>query len=447
MAGVFGVTPLPSYPSWAQGLEQGTGALANAMYQRRLLDLERQKFGLQQAEAGYVPEHTEYQPKPGALSAPSYESMGNVPSPTPGVMQPGAPTQIFRGVPGQTATDQLPGSTPVKVPGHYDLTKSLAYQTSLARIMEMQQKGLAAAQVNAGARVQVAGMNDATRTGIANNLNGYIGTDGQIHYGMRTLGAEALSGFNNGQWTTDSTGQSVFQPGVATQGKIAAAAPSVDERRAAFTAALAQRQAAQGDLDAHRRATENAAAIRAAQQAVDTDTRGMPKPPPFGFLNPADSVAFFNQRAASQARLTTDRARLDSLSNAPSGPVTTPGARPLSSGSSVAPHVPRSGTEASSLTPIRRPLGSVAPTVPLGTRRVPDTSTASYPKATNLPRSPGDPTVPVSQSTGVDSERALYDAAVRRIAQNVSDPAEQARQFQRAASIYQQRVARQKAPQ
>ena len=31
MAGVFGVTPIQTYPSWAQGLQQGTGA-RNGIY-------------------------------------------------------------------------------------------------------------------------------------------------------------------------------------------------------------------------------------------------------------------------------------------------------------------------------------------------------------------------------------------------------------------------------
>jgi len=78
----------------------------------------------------------------------------------------------------------------------------------------------------------------------------------------------------------------------------------------------------------------------------------------------------------------------------------------------------------------------------MGTRRVLDATTSSYPKASNLPKSPSDPTVPLGQGTATDTERALYDAAVRRIAQNVTDPAEQARQFAQAAAIYQQRVSR-----
>src|SRR5512146_2445739 len=115
--GVFGVTPLPAYPSWAQGLEQGTGAIANAILQCRQLELQRQQFGLQQAEMGYQPAHTEYQPRTGSLTAPSFISTGNVPSPVPGVMQPGASTPMNRGVPGQSVTDNLPGATPVQVPG------------------------------------------------------------------------------------------------------------------------------------------------------------------------------------------------------------------------------------------------------------------------------------------------------------------------------------------
>ncbi|HEX5179338.1 MAG TPA: hypothetical protein VFW04_08420 [Gemmatimonadaceae bacterium] len=448
MAGVFGVTPMQPYPSWAQGLEQGTGAIANAIYQRRMLDLERQKFGLQQAEAGYQPAHQEQVYTPGRLAQPSMVSVGNVPSPTPGTSTMGASSNgTVMGSPDAMARTTGSYKT-TTVPGYYDITKSLPYaQAELnGRLMaaiyggQIRNQGLEQRYggVDPNGNYQP-GSEYYLRTGVVNARNQGQLADINARGDQTRQTDQFLYG---GQGPVDpATGQPL---GARTMSTLATQAPVLDERRQAAAAALATRQAAQSDLAAHRRATESAAAVRAAQQAVDADTRSMPKPPAFGFLNPSDSVAFYNRRAAAQARLTTDQSRLDSLNNAPTGLVTTPGARPFSSGSSVAPHVPRSGTEASNLTPTLRPMGSVAPSTTLGNRQVPNQSTSTRPTATYLPRSPGDPTV--SQGAGGASERALYDAAVRRIAQNVSDPAEQARQFQQAAAIYQQRVARQKAP-
>lgn len=474
MAGVFGVTPLQSYPSWAQGLEQGTGALANAMYQRRMLDLERQKFGLQQAEAGYVPAHTEYQPKPGTLSAPSMTQVGNVPIPSnPNATQMGAQGQIFRGMQGQTVTDQLPGSTPVNVPGHYDLTKSLAYQTSLARIMEMQQKGLAAAQVAADSRVKVAGMNDATRTGISNNINGYIGPDGQVHYGMRTLGAEAVSGYNNGQWVTDpQTGDRTFIPGVATEGKIVAGQPMVDVRQADIAARRQIAANALAERNRHNLANEGNAA-RSKAPIVQA-------PPGFRSATPTDvtkitsgvrAIQYANPTAnPDSARAASTHALNDIYASQGADTLLNPlpragvpadttssglgamieralgGVKRAVSGSSTAPTVPRSGTEASGLRP-NAIHGANVPTTPLGNRAVPDTTTGTYPKAGNLPKSPGDPTVSVGGAGAGAAERASYNAAVARIVKNVTDPAEQARQLAQAAAIFKSRIAGQKTPQ
>ena len=442
MLGPFDPSPFTVYPTWAQGLSQGMSALAQGLLEGQRLKLQRQQFQLQQAEMGYQPAHQEAVYQAGKLAAPSMVSVGNVPTPTPG-----APTTMGA-APSVGSPDAMARTTgqykTVNVPGYYDLTKSLPYQTSLARVLEMQTRGEEAARIAAQSREAVAAQNNATKTNMFGQLNGYIGADGQVHYGMRTLGAEALSGFNNGQWVVDPmTGQRTFQPGVATQGKIVAGQPMVDvrtadlaARRQAAAAALATRQAALNDLAAHRRATENAAAVRAAQQAVDADARALPKPPPFGFLTPADSVAFSGRRAAAQSRLSTDQARLDSLSAAPSGLVSTPGARPFSSGSSVAPHVPRSGGEASALTP-GGVSGAAAPTIRLGSRNVPNQSTTTRPTAPNLPKSPSDPTV---LSTGAAAERARYNAAVTRIVENVKDPTERDRQLAAAAAIYKSRV-------
>lgn len=439
MAGVFGVTPMQPYPSWAQGLEQGTGAIANAIMQRRMLDLERQKFGLQQAEAGYVPAHTEYQPKPGTLSAPSMTQVGNVPvpqlgatqaapggirsaPPQPSASQMGAPGQIFRGVSGQTVTDQLPGSTPVNIPGHYDLTKSLAYQTSLARVLEMQQRGVEAAKIGAASRETVAGLNDATRAGISNNINGYIGPDGQYHAGVGVLGGEALSGFNNGQWVTDpQTGERTFVPGVVTGGRLAVQAPRLATQQAIAGQANATRQGNLSERQRHDLATENI-----GQQGVDIRaTTANNRTGQLGNLTPAEAHAWQSAYGnasylglppdSAEARANTAVAALRRTT----GPTTRPAAV---SGPAIAPTVPRSGAEASGLRP-GGVHGANAPTKRLGNRQVPDQSTSTRPTAGVLPKSPSDATVPASTQR---ISKADIDAAYTRALANGWTPADAA---------------------
>ncbi|HKS91922.1 MAG TPA: hypothetical protein VJQ83_08330, partial [Tepidiformaceae bacterium] len=193
MPGPFDPQPIYTYPTWAQGLQQGTQGLANALYQRKLLDLERQKFGLQQAEAGYQPAHQEQVYQPGKLAAPSMVSVGNVPSPTPGVSQMGA---------GPTSPDAMARTAgqykTTNVPGYYDITKSLPYITSLARVLEMQTRGEEAARIAAQSREAVAAQNNATKTNMFGQLNGYIGADGQFHPGLRLLGNEQQSDYEFG---------------------------------------------------------------------------------------------------------------------------------------------------------------------------------------------------------------------------------------------------------
>jgi len=439
------VTPLPTYPSWAQGLEQGTGAIANAILQRRQYELQRQQFQMQQAEAGYQQPHTEQVYQPGRLNAPSMVASENIPTGTPGAtgMGPSTGPAGALGVAPVGTPDSMARTTgsykTVNVPGYYDITKSLPY-----------------AQAELNGRLMAAIYGGQYRQQDAQARYGYTDENNVFHPGtdfytrMGVVGAQGQNQQNNinARGAVQSQRDQYLYGGPGpidpnTQQPIGAKAESTIVSQApnrAVRAGIAAQSAS--DRAAALAARMRNANITEAQRAVDQDTRAIPKAPAFGFLSPADSTAFAGRSAAARAQLMTDRARLDSLTRAPSGLVTTPGSQPLSSGASVAPHVPRSGHEASSLTPATGPLGGSAPTVPLGTRRVLDATTSSYPTASHLPRSPSDPTVPLGQGTATDTERALYDAAVRRIAQNVADPAEQARQFAQAAAIYQQRVSR-----
>ncbi len=443
MPGPFGVTPLPTYPSWAQGLEQGTGAIANAILQRRQYELQRQQFQMQQAEAGYQQPTTQQVYQPGKLASPSMIAVGNVPSPTPGVTQMGQGDNTLP-VGSPDAMARTTGSyKTANVPGYYDLKKSLPYYQA-----ELNGR-LFAAMYGSQYRQQ-----DAQQRYGTTDENGVFHPGTDYYTRMGVVGAQ----WQNQQNNIDTRGAVQSQRDQFLYGGPGPIDPNTQQPIGARTESTIVSQAPNRAVRAGiaaQGASDRAAALAArmrngniaeAQRAVDQDTRAIPKAPPFGFLSPADSTAFAGQSAAARAQLMTDRARLDSLTRAPSGLVTTPGSQPLSSGASVAPHVPRSGHEASSLTPATGPLGGSAPTVQLGTRRVLDATTSSYPTASHLPRSPSDPTVPLGQGTATDTERALYDSAVRRIAQNVDDPAEQARQFAQAAAIYQQRISR-KAPQ
>jgi len=397
------------------------------------LDLQRQQFGLQQAMAGYVPTHTEYQPKPGTLAAPSIEQ----------IMPGGAPSQINRAIPGQTVTDNLPGSSPVTVKGHYDPTKGIQYLTSMARVLEMQQRGVEAAKINAGARETVAGMNDDTRRDISNNVHGYIGTDGQVHYGMDYYNPVGISGFNNGQWVVDpTTGQRTFQNGVQTQGRIEAAQPGIQLRTNIANVQHADRQASLAERAQHDRKTEANAAARAAKSGP---LPGIVTPPGFRpptqsdlnkinsyvngarFLNPTANVDSLIAAGTHQLNSVYAAQGADSLVNGGYTPGVTPapssggsvsdriatyiknalsGPPKAASGAAPAPHVPTKGNDPIVLQQhSRAPQGGNAPTARLGPNHiVGDSSTATYPKNNHLPASPDAPTAPVAARRPLTAE-------------------------------------------
>jgi len=409
MAGVFGVTPLQTYPSWAQGLEQGTGAIAQALIQRKQLDLQRQQLGMQQAQAGYQPPQQAQVYQPGRLNAPSMVASENVQSPTPGVSQMGAGSV---GSPDTMARTAGSYKT-VNQPGYYDLTKSLPYLTSLARVMEMEHRGEVAAQIGATSREQIAQQNNATRTGIANNLNGYIGPDGQVHYGMRVLGNEATSDYEYGP------------NGTRTQSALITQAPTA----AARAQSLAERMR-------HDRATEGAAqqniGLRqqtAQQKAQQLQSLGQLTPTEAqvwksaygsaGYLGlPADSAEARANQAVAALRRSASGAPQPSTP-APNVPQSSgvggmldrilgrgkQAAPPVPSGTAPAPHVPTSGNDPVVLQPhSRAPQGGNAPTLRLGNRPVADNTTATYPKGNNLPASPDAPTAPVAARRPLTAE-------------------------------------------
>ncbi|HEX6814293.1 MAG TPA: hypothetical protein VF102_01370 [Gemmatimonadaceae bacterium] len=449
MPGPFDPVPFSTYQGAGAGAAQGLSALAQAFLARRQLGLQKQQFQLQQAEAGYQAPHQEQVYTPGRLSQPSMIASENVPTTTPGVSSMGGGTTYS---PGNIQSTALSAGSPdamarttgsyktVNIPGYYDITKSLPYAQA-----ELNGR-LLAAIYGSNARVRMS--EERYGGGVDENGNPILGSD---YYARQALLNQRLSGqMDRDKYLYGGTGAidpSTGQPiGAKTESTLVSQAPALKLRADLGAQSAADRARSLGERMRHNAETERATAVRAAQQAVDQDTRTMPKAPPFGFLSPADSAGFAGRSAAARAQLMTDRARLDSLSLAPLGG-TAPGSQPFSSGASTAPHVPRSGPEASSLVPHRGPLGTTAPTATLGSRQVADASTTTYPKATNLPKSPGDPTVPGGRGGVGAPERAMYDAAVRRIVQNVSDPAEQARQFAKAAAIYQQRTGQRTGPQ
>jgi len=459
MAGVFGVTPLQTYPSWAQGLEQGTGAIANAILQRRQLDLQRQQLAMQQAQAGYQPPQQAQVYQPGRLNAPSMVASENIPTGTPGATGMGPST----GPAG--ALGVAPAGTPdtmartagsyktVNQPGYYDLTKSLPYLTSMARVLEMQQRGVEAAKIGAASRETVAGMNDDTRVGISNNVHGYIGKDGQVHYGMDYYNPVGVSGFNNGQWVTDpTTGERTFQNGVQTQGRIEAAQPGIQLRGQIADVQHADRQASLAERT--QRDQQNAAA-RAARSGP---LPGVVTPPGFRaptqsdinkinsraggimFNNPAANPDSARAEATHQLNLVYAGQGADTLVNRPFTPgVTLPqtggsigdriaayiknaltGPPKAASGAAPAPHVPTSGNDPVVLQQhSRAPQGGNAPTLRLGNRPVADNTTATYPKGNNLPASPDAPT---AKASGVS--KAAIDAAYAKALKDGWSPAD-----------------------
>ena len=424
MAGVFGVTPLPAYPSWAQGLEQGTGAIANAILQRRQLDLQRQQLAMQQAQAGYQPPQQAQVYQPGRLNAPSMEAVGNVPSATPGVSQMGA------GAPGSPdAMARTAGSyKTVNQPGYYDLTKSLPYLTSLARVMEMEHRGEAAAQIGAASREKIAADNNATKRGLASQLNGYVDGNGQFVPGVRILGNEQLSNYEYGP------------NGTRTQSALITQAPTA----AARAQSLAERMR-------HDRATEGAAqqniGLRqqtAQQKAQQIQSLGQLTPTEAqvwksaygsaGYLGlPADSAEARANQAVAALRRSASGAPQPSAP-APNVPQSSgvggmldrilgrgkQAALATTSGTAPAPHVPTSGNDPVVLQRhTRAPQGGNAPTLRLGNRPVADNTTATYPKGNNLPASPDAPTAKVS---GVS--KAAIDAAYAKALKDGWSPAD-----------------------
>lgn len=423
MPGPFDPVPFSTYQGAGAGAAQGLSALAQAFLARKQLGLQKQQFQLQQAEAGYQQPTTET--LPGKISAPSMTQIGNVPTATPGVTAMG-------GTPSGPIT-RGPDRT-INIPGYYDITKSLPY---------------AQAQLNGRLLAAMYGANSRERIeqeryggGVDENGNPILGS----HYyeqqallnqrgAQQSVRDQYLFG---GQGPVDPlTGQPM---GARTESALITQAPALQLRSQLGQQSIAQRAQALGETMRHNRATEGAATQRigiqqqtAAQKLQALQANGLLSPKEASVWSSAYNSANFNGLSPDSAEARANQAvaafRRSATGSTPPAPVAAPPAptgpslmdrigglfHHAQSGGATAPAVPRSGTEASSLT--TQPVhGLNAPTVLHGNRRVGDSSTGTYPHAANLPPNPSAPTVPTTQP-GKQSKAAIdagYAAAIAR---------------------------------